>query len=104
MDNRSGLCVTLEVHQAVGKTETSAAIDALDKLKERGFKPKTLGAAGRRQSRVNGYQNREFVKGCRERGVSPHCAQIEGLDAPTTKRGSYQASLIVRRRIEQIFG
>jgi len=44
MDNRNGLCVTLDVHQAVGKTETSAAIDALDKLKERGFKPKTLGA------------------------------------------------------------
>jgi transposase len=102
MDNRNGLCVTLDVHQAVGKTETSAAIDALDKLKERGFDPKTLGAD-------KGYHNQEFVKGCRERGVSPHCAQIEGrqvkgLDARTTKRGSYQASLIVRRRIEQIFG
>lgn len=44
LDNRNGLCVTLDVHQAVGKTETSAAIDALDKLNERGFKPKELGA------------------------------------------------------------
>lgn len=49
------------------------------------------------------------MKGCRERGVSPHCAQIEGrqvegLDARTTKKGGYKASLIVRRRIEQIFG
>jgi transposase len=102
MDNRNGLCVTLDVHQAVGKTETSAAIDALDKLKERGFKPRTLGAD-------KGYHNQEFVKGCRARGVSPHCAQIEGrqvegLDGRTTQRGGYKASLIVRRRIEQIFG
>lgn len=45
MDNRNGLlCGTLEVHQAVGKTETSAAIDALDKLKDRGFEPRTLWA------------------------------------------------------------
>jgi len=49
------------------------------------------------------------VKGCRERGVAPHCAQIEGqqvtgLVGRTTKSGGYKASLIVRRRIEQIFG
>ncbi|MBX7212016.1 MAG: hypothetical protein K1X78_27165 [Verrucomicrobiaceae bacterium] len=51
----------------------------------------------------------EFVKGCRERGVSPHSAQIEerrvkGLDARTTKKSGCKASLIVRRRIGQIFG
>ncbi len=29
---------------------------------------------------------------------------MDGLDGRTTKSGGYQASLIVRRRIEQIFG
>jgi len=29
---------------------------------------------------------------------------VEGLDGRTTGKGGYQASLIVRRRIEQIFG
>lgn len=101
MNNRNGHCVTLEVHQAVGKTETSAAIDALDKLKERGFKPKTLGAdsraqrdrqhevlpAGRRQGRVKGHHSQEFVKGYRERGVSPHCAHHEARWLPTQPDG-----------------
>lgn len=31
MDNRNGLCVTLDVHQAVSITETSGAIDSPDK-------------------------------------------------------------------------
>jgi transposase len=102
MDNRNGLCVVLDVHQAVGKTETTAAIEQLDKLRERGFEPSTLGAD-------KGYHNKEFVQGCRERGVAPHCAQIEGrnvegLDGRTTSRRSYKSSLVVRRRIEQIFG
>lgn len=102
MDNRNGLCVVLDVHQAVGRTETSAAIEQLDKLRGRGFEPVTLGAD-------KGYHNKEFVQGCRERGVAPHCAQIEGrkvagLDCRTTSKKSYKCSLVVRRRIEQIFG
>jgi hypothetical protein len=102
MENRHGLCVALDVHEAVGRTETSLALEQADKLKERGLEPGTLGAD-------KGYHNKEFVQGCRERGIRPHCAQIagrrvEGLDGRTTGTGGYKASLIVRRRIEQIFG
>jgi len=91
-DNRNGLCVTLDVHQAVGKTEASAAIDALDKLKERGFKPKTLGAD-------KGYHNqaaqpakgriREGLPRARSPPALPQIEgrQVEGLDGRTTKRG-----------------
>lgn len=49
------------------------------------------------------------MKDCREHAVTPHCAQIEGwrsrgsTDGRTTQSGGYQASLIVRRRIEKIF-
>jgi transposase len=102
MENRHGLCVVLDVHQAVGQTETGAAIQQLDKMRQMGLAPRSLGAD-------KGYHNKEFVEGCRQRGVIPHCAQIEGrkvagLDGRTTSKGGYKASLIVRRRIEQIFG
>jgi transposase len=102
MENRHGLCVVLDVHQSVGTTETTAALGQLDKLCELGLQPQSLGAD-------KGYHNHQFVQGCRERGVVPHCAQIEGrriagLDGRTTKRRACKTSLIVRRRIEQIFG
>lgn len=102
MENRSGLCVVLDVHEAVGTTETSMALAQADKLRARGLPPRTMGAD-------KGYHNQEFVKGCRERAIAPHVAQVEGrkvqgLDGRTTRTGGYKASLIVRRRIEQIFG
>lgn len=81
MDNRNGLCVTLDVHQSVGKTETSAAIDALDKLKERGFKPKTLGAD-------KGYHNQaaQPAKGRIREGV-PRARSLPALRADRRTAG-----------------
>lgn len=56
-----------------------------------------------------GYHKQEFVEGCRERGVSAHCAQIEAQlvevpDVRTMKCGTHNDSLIVRRCMEQILG
>lgn len=102
MENRHGLCVALKVHAAVGVTESQMALAQADELIERGFDPKSFGAD-------KGYHNAGFVRGCRERRIAPHAAQIEGravagLDGRTTARRGYRSSLMVRRRIEEIFG
>lgn len=102
MENRNGLCVAMKVHPSVGVTETQAALEQADELIERDFDPRTIGAD-------KGYHSAAFVSGCRERGIAPHAAQIDGrqvagLDGRTTTKGAYRSSLIVRRRIEEIFG
>lgn len=102
MENRHGLCVALKVHPAVGVSEAQVALEQADELIERGFDPQTMGAD-------KGYHQAGFVGGCRERQITPHVAQIEGrqvagLDGRTTGQRSYTSSLIVRRRIEEIFG
>jgi IS5 family transposase len=56
-----------------------------------------------------GYHQKGFVQGCRERGIVPHVAckekvQVAGLDGRTTTRQSYQVSLKIRKRVEEIFG
>ena len=56
------------------------------------------------------YDTRGFVETCRFLGVTPHVAQNEharrtsAIDARTTQHVGYGISLIVRRRIESIFG
>ncbi len=56
-----------------------------------------------------GYHQKGFVQGCRERGIAPYVArkdkvQVAGLDGRTTTRRSYQVSLKIRKRVEEIFG
>lgn len=102
MENRHGLCVQIAAHPCVGVTESEMAIQQIDELHERGFEPETLGAD-------KGYHNEKFVRGCRERGVKPHAAMIEGrkvdgLDQRTSKSKGYATSLVIRRRIEELFG
>lgn len=102
MENRHGLCVALKVHTAVGVTETQMALTQADELIERDFEPRSFGAD-------RAYHNAGFVSGCRQRQIAPHAAQMEGrevdgLDARTTRGRAYRSSLIVRRRIEEIFG
>ncbi len=110
MDDRNGLCVTRSTciklwakpKRAPPSTHWTSSKNAASSP---GHWEPTKGITTKLRSRPKA----EIVKGCRERGVSPHCAQIEGrqvegLDARTTKKGGYKASLIVRRRIEQIFG
>ncbi len=43
-ENRSGLCVLLQVRNAVGKPESAVAVDGVLELRDRGFTPKTVGA------------------------------------------------------------
>jgi transposase len=101
MENRSGLVVGAVVTHADGFGERAAALAMLDTLPGKG--PKTLGAD-------KGYDMRDFIAGCRRRGVTPHVASNvthqggSAIDARTTRHASYRASQVVRKRIEEHFG
>lgn len=102
MEHRSGLAVDVEVTQAVGVTEWEAAVEMLDRLPGNGRKS----VAGDR-----GYDNRAFVRACRERRVTPHVAQFpttrnrkSAIDARTTRHAGYRRSQRWRKRVEEIFG
>ncbi|GAA5444745.1 IS5 family transposase ISBusp2 [Microbulbifer sp. NBRC 101763] len=101
MDNRNGLIVNAKVSLATGTAERETALDVLSELP--GSKPKTVGAD-------KGYDTRGFVESCRGLGVTPHVAQNgkrpggSAIDGRTTRHTGYQASLKVRKRIEEGFG
>jgi transposase len=102
MENRNGLLVDVRVLEANGRAEREAALAMIDDA-SRGNEPGTLGAD-------KGYDTKDFVASCRQRGVTPHVATNEharrnsAIDGRTTRHPGYRASQIVRRRIEQIFG
>lgn len=102
MENRNGLLVDVLVLEANGTAERAAALAMIDDP-SRGNAPTTLGAD-------KGYDTKDFVASCRERGVTPHVAKNEharrssAIDGRTTRHPGYRASQIVRRRIEQVFG
>ena len=101
MENRSGLVVSAVVTHADGYGERAAALAMLDTLPRGG--PKTLGAD-------KGYDMRDFVAGCRQRGVTPHVASNlahqggSAIDGRTTRHASYRVSQTMRKRIEEHFG
>ena len=99
MENRNGLLLDLVVSTADGRAERREALTLLGRL--RGNRPRTVGAD-------RGYDTKDFVAGCRERGITPHVARSthrrSAIDGRTSRHGGYRASQIVRRRIEQIFG
>lgn len=103
MENRHGLCVDFRVESATEVTETQAALVMLGEQEEIfGVQPHTVGAD-------KGYHNREFVQGCRKKGIIPHVApqknrQVPGLDGRTTATPEYAVSQKVRKRVEEIFG
>ena len=102
MENRHGLCVHIAAHPSVGVTESEMVLEQMDDLQDRGFEPETMGAD-------KGYHNESFVRGCRERGVKPHAAliegrKVEGLDGRTSRSKGYATSQVIRRRIEELFG
>ncbi len=101
MENRNGLCVLFEVTGAL-EGETKSSLRQLDELGYRGFEPQTVGAD-------KGYHNSEWVQGCRDRLIRPHCAcidkrKVSGIDGRTTRTGGYRVSQVLRRRIEEHFG
>ena len=102
MENRTGLCVAANLETADGKAERRGALALLTELRQRKFKPKTLGAD-------KGYHTKEFVASLKKRGIAPHIAMIStrktpGLDRRTTRSVGYQISQRRRKRIEELFG
>jgi transposase len=102
MENRHALCVQMTVTPSVGVTESTTAVGQMRELLDRDFSPATAGGD-------KGYHTQEFVRGCRELGVSPHVAEVknrrvEGLDRRTTGSEGYARSQRIRKRIEEIFG
>ena len=68
MENRNGLLVDFRVTPATGTAERDAVPVLLDEARERGFRPRTLGAD-------KNYDTRTCVAAVRQRGVTPHVAQ-----------------------------
>lgn len=101
MENRSGLVTDLELTRATGRAELDAA--ALLLRRQRRKRRRTV--AGDK-----GYDNREFVRQCREMGVTPRVAQNtrapggSTIDARTTRHPGYAVSQRARKRVEEIFG
>jgi transposase len=97
MENRNGLLVELRVDAATGIAERETALAMLAEHVTEGA---TVGGD-------KGYDQRPFVDGCRELGVTPHVAEkvkYSAIDARTTRHGGYTISMRIRKRIEEIFG
>jgi transposase len=102
MENRNGLLVDVRITDAARTTERDAALVMLDETLP-GTERLTLGGD-------KGYDTKDFVRGCRERNVSPHVAQNitkyrgSAIDARTTRPPGYEISQRIRKRVEEIFG
>ncbi len=100
MENRSGLIVGAVATRATGDAEPMAAITLVKTVAGRRI---TLGAD-------KAYDTRDFVRECREAGVTPHVAQTiaatrgSRIDGRTTRHPGYAVSLRLRKRIEEGFG
>ncbi len=101
MENRNGLMVDARVSVADGHGERDTALAMLGDLP--GKRRKTVGAD-------KAYDTRDFVKACRQRHITPHVSQNSkrkggsAIDGRTSRHGGYQASVKVRKRIEEGFG
>ena len=99
-ENRHGLLMDFTVSQATGTAERDAVPELLDGVRERGYRPRTLGAD-------RGYDTRDCVKDIRARRVTPHVAQKKkhsAIDGRTTRYAGYAVSLRIRKRVEEVFG
>jgi transposase len=102
MKNHNGLLVDFQVTQATGTAERDAVPALIDQARERGFRPRTLGAD-------KGYDTRACVADLRQRQVRPHVAQNtsgrrSAIDGRTTRHAGYVISQRIRKRVEEIFG
>jgi transposase len=104
MENRNGLCADFTLHNPLTDPEPVVALQQADTHAKLygGVTVKTMGAD-------KAYHQKEFVQGCREREIAPHVAckdnvNVAGLDGRTTTQQSYQVSLKIRKRVEEIFG
>lgn len=97
MENRNGFAVDVRTTSEGNSGERGAALDMLMSLP--GDRRRTVGAD-------KGYDNEDFVEGCRGIKVTPHVAQRihSAIDERTTHHVGYQISGRVRKRIEEVFG
>jgi transposase len=98
MENRHGLAVDVETTQASGTAEREAA---------KAMVARTIDKAGATLGADKGYDVAEFVAAMRAAKLTPHVARKakgSAIDGRTTRHAGYQASLKVRKRIEEIFG
>lgn len=102
MENRNGLLMDIRVEEANGYAEREAALQMLEST-----------APGSRRATVaadRGYDTRDFIAACRRLAVTPHVVQhrnarrSSAIDRRTTRHRGYAISLVIRRRIEQVFG
>jgi transposase len=102
MENRHGLIVDVDLAIADGKAERDGALRLLKRTGKR--------RARRTIAADKGFDTRAFVDACRQLGFTPHVARnqhrrhFSAIDERTTRHRGYGISMIVRRRIEQIFG
>src|ERR1017187_3721444 len=104
MENRNGLCADFTRHNPIAASEPVLArppADAQPQLPA-GVNLQTIGAD-------KGCHQKGFGQGCRARQITPQVAckakvQVAGLDGRTTTQRSYQVSLKIRKRVEEIFG
>jgi transposase len=101
IENRNGLVVDAELMQPSGTAERDAAM--LMAERREGTERVTVAAD-------KAYDTKEFVGVMRELKVTPHVAQNEkrpggsAIDGRTTRHAGYQASMLKRKRIEEVFG
>ena len=98
MENRHGLII-FTVSLATGTAEREAVPELLDGVRERGHRPRTLGAD-------RGYDTKDCVKAMRARRVTPHVARKKhsAINGRTTRHAGYGVSLRLRKRVEEVFG
>jgi transposase len=99
IENRHGLLVDFQIDEANGHAERLNALDMLDVNVDAGGRATVAGDKG--------YDTRDFVEGCRTRGVTPHVARkakYSAVDGRTTRHPGYAISQRFRKRIEEVFG
>jgi transposase len=98
MENRNGLCVLFEIHPAVGAPVSAVAVDQTIELRNRGFKPRSVGADKE-------YYTTEFTQELRDQHIVPHPACKAGANTlRVVCTAAYGASQKIRKRIEELFG
>jgi transposase len=102
MEHRNALIVDAELTQADGYAERATAIEMLTRLPKR--------ARRRTVAADKAYDTKNFIRDCRDLGVTPHVAQNtsgtrrSAIDGRTTRHDGHATSLRIRKRIEEPFG
>lgn len=101
VENRNHLIVDAKVEPAASVHEREVALTMLKKTS----KDRPITAGGDK-----GFDTRQFVRECREHGITPHVAQNtarkggSAIDARTTRHAGYEISQRKRKLIEATFG